>query len=318
MKNDRELDIFRKYLERRGLKLTAERRALFDEVFARHEHVEADELLVRLRSKHKKISRATIYRTLELLADSGIVGKLRIGESGYRYERLRAGDHHDHLICKECGRVVEFYEPRIEELQDEVCERYGFILLDHSHQMRGICRQCRPRVKGESARRLDGSPPRRVRGARRTRPPDPLSEARKTHDGGPFRSKLRLSLGPVSEAAAAPSRTPAVVERRLAAMGTVLGLRVEGGRPGLGARGERDRGAGDRAGRGTALDLEAGGRARPLEPGQRRRGRHARPGGGGRARRSVSHGRLGRAARSTLPCCRSCGPWTYGAGAASR
>ena len=154
MKNTRELDIFRKYLERRALKLTAERRALFDEVFARHEHLEADELLVRLRARHKKISRATIYRTLELLADSGIVGKLRIGESGYRYERLRAGDHHDHLICKECGRVVEFYEQRIEQLQDEVCERYGFILLDHSHQMRGICRQCRPRV-----RKADGETP---------------------------------------------------------------------------------------------------------------------------------------------------------------
>src|SRR3984893_892448 len=141
----RELQIFRKYLERRGLKLTAERRALFDELFGRHEHVEADELLGRLRAKHKKISRATIYRTLELLADSGIVGKLRIGEAGYRYERLRAGDHHDHLVCIECGRVVEFREPRIESLQDEVCARYGFVLLDHSHQMRGICRQCRPR-----------------------------------------------------------------------------------------------------------------------------------------------------------------------------
>jgi len=157
MKNDRELDIFRKYLERRGLKLTTERRALFDEVFARHEHVEADELLVRLRAKHKKISRATIYRTLELLADSGVVGKLRIGEAGYRYERLRAGDHHDHLICRECGRVVEFYEPRIEQLQDEVCERYGFILLDHNHQMRGICRSCRPRQKAEGTRRAAAS-----------------------------------------------------------------------------------------------------------------------------------------------------------------
>ena len=103
----RELQIFRKYLERRGLKLTAERRELFDEIFSKHEHVEADELLVRLRAKHKKISRATIYRTLDLLVDSGIVGRVRIGESGYRYERLRAGEHHDHLICNECGRVIE-------------------------------------------------------------------------------------------------------------------------------------------------------------------------------------------------------------------
>ena len=143
----RERDIFRKYLERRGLKLTAERQALFDELFARHEHFEADELLVRLRAKHKKISRATIYRTLDLLVDSGIVGRVRIGETGYRYERLRAGEHHDHLICNECGRVIEFFEPQIEALQDEVALRHGFVLLSHTHQMRGICRSCRPRAK---------------------------------------------------------------------------------------------------------------------------------------------------------------------------
>ena len=147
----RELQIFRKYLERRGLKLTAERRALFDELFSRHEHVEADELLVRLRAKHKKISRATIYRTLELMVDSGIVGRLRIGEAGYRYERLRAGDHHDHLICDHCGKVIEFFEAKIEALQDEVALRHGFVLLSHTHQMRGICRACRPRAKSPAS-----------------------------------------------------------------------------------------------------------------------------------------------------------------------
>ncbi|MFY9550527.1 MAG: transcriptional repressor [Thermoanaerobaculia bacterium] len=158
----RELTIFRKYLERRGLKLTAERQALFDEIFSRHEHLEADELLVRLRSKHKKISRATIYRTLELLVDSGIVGRVRIGEAGYRYERLRAGDHHDHLICDHCGRVIEFFEAKIEELQDEVAERYGFVLLSHSHQMRGICRACRPRAKASAAAAEHSAAPRPV------------------------------------------------------------------------------------------------------------------------------------------------------------
>lgn len=142
--NARERLIFRKYLEQRGLKLTAERQAVFDELFARHEHLEADELLVRLRAKNKKISRATIYRTLDLLVDSGIAGRVRIGESGYRYERMRAGDHHDHLICNECGRVIEFREPRIESLQDEVYAHYGFLPLSHSHQLRGICKQCRP------------------------------------------------------------------------------------------------------------------------------------------------------------------------------
>lgn len=158
----RELGIFRKYLERRGLKLTAERQALFDEIFSRHEHLEADELLVRLRAKHTKISRATIYRTLELLVDSGIVGRVRIGEAGYRYERLRAGDHHDHLICDQCGRVIEFFEPRIENLQDEVAERYGFVLLSYSHQMRGICRSCRPRAKAAAPAPAEAIEPRPV------------------------------------------------------------------------------------------------------------------------------------------------------------
>jgi Fur family ferric uptake transcriptional regulator len=158
----RELQIFRKYLERRGLKLTAERRALFDEIFGRHEHLEADELLVRLRTQHKKISRATIYRTLELLVDSGIVGRLRIGEAGYRYERLRAGDHHDHLICTQCGRVVEFFEPRIEALQDDVAGRHGFLLVSHSHQMRGVCRSCRPRSKSSGVGQGDGAAVRPV------------------------------------------------------------------------------------------------------------------------------------------------------------
>jgi len=163
----RELTIFRKYLERRGLKLTAERKALFDEIFGRHEHLEADELLVRLRGKHTKISRATIYRTLELLVDSGIVGRLRIGEAGYRYERLRAGDHHDHLICDFCGRVIEFFEPRIESLQDEVAAHHGFVLLSHSHQMRGICRGCRPRAKAAAEDRF----PRPKAVATPSRPP---------------------------------------------------------------------------------------------------------------------------------------------------
>ena len=153
----RELQIFRKYLERRGLKLTAERFALFDEIFSRHEHVEADELLVRLRAKHKKISRATIYRTLELMVDAGIVGRLRIGEAGYRYERLRAGDHHDHLICDQCGRVIEFFEAPIEALPDAAAGHHGFILLSHSHQLRGICRSCRPRAKARDVAGEGGS-----------------------------------------------------------------------------------------------------------------------------------------------------------------
>ena len=126
MPHRREAALFQTYLKRRGLKLTPEREDLFEEIFKRHEHFEADELLFRMKKRVEKISRATIYRGLELLVAAGVVGRVRVGEEGYRYERLHAGEHHDHMICASCGRIIEFYEPKIEDLQDQVCARAGF------------------------------------------------------------------------------------------------------------------------------------------------------------------------------------------------
>jgi Fur family ferric uptake transcriptional regulator len=95
-----------------------------------------------MREKGKKISRATVYRTLELLTDCGLVGRVRLNEEKYRYERLHKGEHHDHMICTSCGRIIEFVDPRIEKLQDAVCEKYGFVPTSHSHQIRGLCSSC--------------------------------------------------------------------------------------------------------------------------------------------------------------------------------
>jgi Fur family ferric uptake transcriptional regulator len=148
MPHHREAVLFRSYLKQRGLKLTPERRDLFDEIFRRHEHFEADELHFRLRRQGKKISRATVYRGLELLVDSGVVGRVRVGEEGYRYERLHAGEHHDHLICTGCGRIIEFFEPKIERLQDAICAAHGFRAVAHSHQIRGLCRECQRTKRG--------------------------------------------------------------------------------------------------------------------------------------------------------------------------
>ncbi len=151
MPHRREAAVFHAYLERRGLKLTPERRDLFEEIFKRHEHFEADEILFRLKKRGRKISRATIYRGLELLVAAGVVGRVRVGEEGYRYERLHAGQHHDHMICVSCGKIIEFYEPKIEKLQDEVCARAGFHAVSHSHQIRGLCRECRKSGREEAS-----------------------------------------------------------------------------------------------------------------------------------------------------------------------
>lgn len=140
-----ERRLFSDFLRRRGLKTTRERSALFDEIFATHRHFDADDLVGRMRERGKKVSRATVYRTLELLHECGLVNRVRLNDEKYRYERLLVGEHHDHLVCTSCGGVIEFVEPRIEELQETVCRKYGFAATTHSHQIRGICADCQVR-----------------------------------------------------------------------------------------------------------------------------------------------------------------------------
>ena len=94
---------------------TPEREAILGQVFATHEHFEADDLLLRLKKKNIRISRATIYRTLELLVKSRLVRKVTFGENHTHYEHTFGHKHHDHLICVKCGNVLEFTNPNIEQ-----------------------------------------------------------------------------------------------------------------------------------------------------------------------------------------------------------
>ena len=144
---DREIDTFRRFLLPQGLKLTRERESLLREIFATHYHFEADELLFRLKEKNIKTSRATIYRTLDLLVRSGLVRRVHLGEDHYHYERVTRNSHHDHLICTTCGGVIEFHDPELEARQVEICRSQGFTPTFHNLQILGICDDCRE--KGE-------------------------------------------------------------------------------------------------------------------------------------------------------------------------
>ncbi len=139
---ERELERFRGFLKDQGLKLTREREALVREIFATHYHFEADELLFRLKENGVKISRATIYRTLELLVKSGLVRRIRLGEDHYHYESVESGSHHDHLVCTTCGSVIEFHDDSLETRQREICKKHGFDPTFHNLQILGVCRAC--------------------------------------------------------------------------------------------------------------------------------------------------------------------------------
>lgn len=143
----REIHRFRQFLTDQGLKLTNERVALIEQIFSTHYHFEADELLLTMKERGLKISRATVYRTLELLVKSGMVRRVHLGEDHYHYEHVTADSHHDHLICTTCGTVIEFNDDALERRQREICERKKFTPTFHNLQILGLCASCRR--KGE-------------------------------------------------------------------------------------------------------------------------------------------------------------------------
>jgi Fur family transcriptional regulator, ferric uptake regulator len=142
---EREIKRFQEFLQKQGLKLTSERTALVRHIFSTHYHFEADELLFKMKEQNVKISRATVYRTLELLVKSGLVRRVHLGEDHYHYEHVTGNSHHDHLICTTCGNVIEFHDEVLEQRQIEICEKKKFTPTFHNLQILGVCDSCRRR-----------------------------------------------------------------------------------------------------------------------------------------------------------------------------
>jgi Fur family ferric uptake transcriptional regulator len=113
-----------------------------ERLFDHHDHFDAEELYQRLKERQAGVSRATVYRTLILLDQSGLVRKMEIGENRSLYEHILGHPHHDHLICLSCGRLQEFSHPLIEEMQSQVCAQHSFGMLSHALQIYGFCREC--------------------------------------------------------------------------------------------------------------------------------------------------------------------------------
>lgn len=138
-----ELQRFKDFIRQRGMRMTPERLAFFDEIYAQHGHIDAEQLLEAMQQRGLKTSRATVYRSLDLLVECGLVRRHRLGGSRFVYEHVHAGQRHDHLVCRECGRVVEFVSPGIEAMQAEICRAHDFAPDVHNLQIQGICNACR-------------------------------------------------------------------------------------------------------------------------------------------------------------------------------
>ena len=133
---------FRDYLRKQGLRFTPERQIILKEVVSIRTHFEADDLLVRFRNRGERISRASIFRTLKILVNSGLLSRIAIAENRSYYEHIFGREHHDHMICMRCGKIIEFNNSEIEHLQDSVCREYGFLSTDHILKISGYCSMC--------------------------------------------------------------------------------------------------------------------------------------------------------------------------------
>ncbi len=135
------------YMNRRRLRSTAQRRLIIDTFFEAPSHVTVDELYARVRGKDQKVGYATVYRALKLFTECGIAHERRFrdGPTCYEIGDSSGDDHHDHLICLECGEIVEFHDERIEALQEEIASKLGFAVESHRHEIYGACRRCKLR-----------------------------------------------------------------------------------------------------------------------------------------------------------------------------
>jgi Fur family ferric uptake transcriptional regulator len=134
--------IFKEFIARRGLKSTQQRDIILDEFLKSGSHISTEDLYLRIRRKHPNIGYATVYRTLKLFAECGIAEARQFGDGQTRYEAATSAEHHDHLICTACGAIIEFENPHIEELQQQVATEHGFRIDRHRLELYGTCRQC--------------------------------------------------------------------------------------------------------------------------------------------------------------------------------
>jgi Fe2+ or Zn2+ uptake regulation protein len=131
-----DIDILKKVLIREGLRYTQQRQIIWDEIRNSSKHRDAEEIYLIIKKKNKiKVSRATVYRTIDVLVKNNLVRKMELGDGRALYEHKFEEEHHDHMICVETGKITEFYNEKLEELQEEIVKDQGYELVRHVHQL---------------------------------------------------------------------------------------------------------------------------------------------------------------------------------------
>jgi len=137
------LENFKNLLKSNKLKQTTQRELILKIIYDNHGHFTPEDIYNLIKESHPevKLGIATVYRTLTLLEDADIVSSISFGTQGKKYE-FGLKEHHDHLVCLECGGIEEFFDETIEELQEEIAEKFNFKMTNHIMKITGICQTC--------------------------------------------------------------------------------------------------------------------------------------------------------------------------------
>lgn len=130
----------------RNLKFSKKRAAVIEYFVNADRHFTVEQLYLELRKKHR-LGYSTVYRTLKLLVDCGVATVHHFGQEETRFELVHKEEHHDHFVCRACGRIVEFHHDGVERLEHEVASAYGFMVDEHELQLFGLCRECLARKR---------------------------------------------------------------------------------------------------------------------------------------------------------------------------
>jgi Fur family ferric uptake transcriptional regulator len=142
MPHRQELQRVEHRLRRGGFRWTSQRALIVRTALAAHDHFTAEELLGRCRAVDRRVSRATVYRTLAVLEQAHVVAGLDAGDGGRRFERVLGHEHHDHMVCLGCGAIFEFRDAELEQRQTAAAARIGFRIERHSLRVYGFCARC--------------------------------------------------------------------------------------------------------------------------------------------------------------------------------
>ena len=140
MAHELEQQALASYLDDNNLKHTKQREAILEVFLETQGHITSEDLFRKARELYPHIGHTTVYRTMKILCDAGLASERYFDNGATRYEIEQ--EHHDHLVCVRCGKIIEFECSMIEEAQEDIVKRYGFHLLRHRHELYGYCTDC--------------------------------------------------------------------------------------------------------------------------------------------------------------------------------